>query len=362
MLCINLSCFPEDYRYFRLVYHFKSFQYITGCQNTFNISDSSINQTSPRARCLTIFIIFPFLTVNLVTIVVLSRKQCGLSQCVTRYLVAMSVADLLVIILDLIFRQIPIVFYEQFDFLKSIPVCNIHAVLLYAATDCSVWFTLTFTFDRFVAICSQRLKSKYCTKKTAAVVLATVTVLSCLKNTFWYFMLLGDYYLWNEPWFCDASDDVKSSPVWGAIEFVHNILNPCVPFIVIVMLNVVTVSKILVTSRARRRLRAHGNRESARDTELESRRKSIILLIVISANFIVFWSLFMFYSMWSRMWYMEFTLIYVPYAVMELGFMLQLLSCCTNTLIYAVTQTRFREQLKNVLTYPFTRILQLFQL
>ncbi|XP_048477091.1 probable G-protein coupled receptor 139, partial [Rhincodon typus] len=270
----------------------------------------------------------------------------------------MAVADLLVIILDLILRHIPIVYREQFYFLYSIPVCNIHAVLLYAATDCSVWFTVTFTFDRFVAICCQKLKSKYCSEKTAAVVLGTVTVLSCLKNIFWYFMLTGLYWLGNLPWFCYATMDVYDSRVWVTIEFLHHILTPTLPFLLILLLNVFTVRHILVTSRARRRLRAHTNGDGQCDTEMRNRKKSIILLFVISANFILLWSILMAYSIWNRMWNMGSQLERVPKFVQELGFMLQLLSCCTNTALYAVTQTKFRQQLKNVLKYPFTQIHQ----
>ncbi|XP_072345360.1 probable G-protein coupled receptor 139 [Scyliorhinus torazame] len=295
---------------------------------------------------------------NLITIVILKRKNCGLSECVTCYLVAMAVGDLLVVILDLILRHIPLVFAGSFQFLWDFPVCNIHAVLLYAATDCSVWFTVTFTFDRFVAICCPKLKSKYCSEKTAAVVLGTVTVLSCLKNILWYFMFTDDYRLGNNPWFCEVTMDVQYSPVWGAIEFIHNILTPCVPFVLILLFNVFTVRHIAVSSRARRRLRDHGSGESPRDPEMESRRKSIILLFVISANFILLWSLLMFYSIWCRMDYLGYKTIKLDYYVMELGFMLELLSCCTNTAIYAVSQTQFRQQLKNVLKLPFNTILQ----
>eukprot|EP00061_Rhincodon_typus_P008706 g31562.t1 len=71
------------------------------------------------------------------------------------YLGAMAVA---VIIFDLILRHIPVAYREEFYFLRSIPVCNVHAILLYAATDGSVCFTVTFTFERFVAICCQKLK------------------------------------------------------------------------------------------------------------------------------------------------------------------------------------------------------------
>ncbi|XP_067884334.1 probable G-protein coupled receptor 139 [Heterodontus francisci] len=299
--------------------------------------------------------------VNLLTIRILSRGKCGLSKCVTRYLVAMAAADLLVIILDLILRHIPIVYPEQFHFLLSIPVCNIHAILLYTATDCSVWFTVTFTFDRFVAICCQKLKSKYCSEKTAAVVLGTVVVLSCLKNIFWYFMFTGLYLLWNIPWFCDAAEDARNSPVWEAIEFLHYILTPFVPFLVILLLNALTVRHILVRSRGRRRLRDHSSGDRRKDPEMDSRRKSIILLLIISANFILLWALLMVFSIWSRMWYLGYHSVFLPEFLRELGFMLQLLSCCTNAAIYAVTQTQFRVQLKNVLKYPFTPIFKFIQ-
>ncbi|XP_067894322.1 probable G-protein coupled receptor 139 [Heterodontus francisci] len=312
------------------------------------------------------YIYYPMLAiisvpVNLLTIGILSRGKCGLSKCVTRYLVAMSAADLLVIILDLILRHIPIAYEEQFQFLESIPVCNIHAVLLYAATDCSVWFTVTFTFDRFVAICCQKLKSKYCNEKTAAVVLGTVTVLSCLKNILWYFMLTGQYRLKDDPWICDVTEDVLESRVWATIEFLHYILTPGLPFVVILQLNALTVRHILVSSRGRRRLRAHSSGASHRDPEMDSRRKSIILLLVISANFILLWAVFMVFSIWRRMWDLGYQSIYLPLFLQELGLMLQLLSCCTNTAIYAVTQTQFREQLKNVLQYPFAPIVKFIQ-
>ncbi|XP_067835358.1 probable G-protein coupled receptor 139 [Heptranchias perlo] len=296
--------------------------------------------------------------VNLVTIVILSRGKCGLSKCVTRYLVAMAAADLLVVIIDLILRQIPIAYYELLLLLDNIPVCNIHAVLLYAATDCSVWFTVTFTFDRFVAICCQKLKTKYCTEKTAAVVLGTVTVLSCFKDITWYFMLSRWYTLGNVPWFCDGTSEVYISGLWTAIELLHYILNPCVPFVLILLLNVFTVRHILVASRARRRLRGHDSGENPRDPEMVSRRKSIILLFVISGNFILLWALFMMCSIAQRMWYLGYMSFEPPLFVLEIGFMLQLLSCCTNTCIYAVSQTKFREQLKNVVKYPMTIIVK----
>uniref|UniRef100_UPI00398F36B7 probable G-protein coupled receptor 139 n=1 Tax=Pristiophorus japonicus TaxID=55135 RepID=UPI00398F36B7 len=312
------------------------------------------------------YIYFPVLagvgfTVNILTIVILPRGKCGLSRCVTRYLVAMAVTDLLVIILDLILRHIPILYQKEFHFVRSFHVCNIHAVLLHAATDCSVWFTVSFTFDRFVAICCQKLKTKYCTERTAAVVLGTVTLLSGFKNIFWYFMLTRFYILDYMPWFCYITDDVLNSPVWGAITFLHYILTPCIPFALILLLNTVTARHIILASRARRQLLGASSGECPSDPEMASRRNSIILLFVISGNFILLWAVLMVNSIWTQMYFLGYDSVYIPIYVMDVGIMLQLLSCCTNTAIYAVTQTKFRQQLKNVGKYPFTLILKLIK-
>ncbi|XP_067827793.1 probable G-protein coupled receptor 139 [Heptranchias perlo] len=310
-------------------------------------------------------IYFPILAafgvpVNVVTIVILSLGKCGLSKCVTRYLVAMAAADLLVVIIDLILRQVPIVYRDQFRFLWYVGLCNIHAVLLYAVTDCSVWFTVTFTFDRFVAICCQKLKTKYCTEKTAAVVLGTVTVLSGLKNIFWYFLYTWEYWLSNSSWFCRVSHGVSRSLAWAVVELMHYILTQFIPFLLIVLFNVLTVRHILVAGRARRRIRGPSSGESSSDPEMEKRRKSIVVLFVISGNFILFWVVFMVCSILRRLDYLGYP-VPLPTFVREIGFMLQLLSCCTNTFIYAVTQRKFREELKNGVKYHLAMMVKLIR-
>ncbi|XP_069755523.1 neuropeptides capa receptor-like [Narcine bancroftii] len=298
------------------------------------------------------------------TLVILSRGKCGLSSNVTRYLVAMAAADLHIVILDLILRHIPTLYWNEFSFLQSIPVCNIHAVLLFTATDCSVWFTVTFTIDRFVAICCHKLKPTYCTDRTAVVVLWTVSLLSCAKNVFWYFMLTGQYLLVTHPWFCAVVHSVYSSQAWAAVEFLQYILTPGLPFVIILLLNSLTVRHILAASRARKRLRGLNNGESgqsSKDPEMESRRKSIILLLVISGNFIVFWSLFLVYALCSRVVLLGYRPVNVNIFVEQIGFMLQLLSCCTNTGVYTVTQVKFREEVKKAMKYPFSVIVKLLQ-
>ncbi|XP_069792528.1 probable G-protein coupled receptor 139 isoform X1 [Narcine bancroftii] len=298
--------------------------------------------------------------VNIVTIVILSRGKCGLSKGVTRYLVAMATTDLIVVFLDLILMKIPIAYRDYFGFVRSIRVCDVHAFLLYTATDCSVWFTVTFTFDRFVAICCQKLKTRYCTERTALVVLGTVTALSCLKNIFWCFMLTSEYSLAYARWLCMPRARLLESRVCGLLELLHYILTPVIPFILVLLLNALTIRHVLVASRARRRLRAPSSGEGAHDPEMASRRKSLILLLVISWNFILLWGLFTVYYIWNRVRFLVHVSVFPPESIRELCFLLQLLSCCTNTALYAVTQTKFRDQFKDVVKSPLALILKRF--
>ncbi|XP_067865105.1 probable G-protein coupled receptor 139 [Heterodontus francisci] len=297
--------------------------------------------------------------VNLLAIVILSRGKCGLSTCTTRYLVAMATADLLVIITEVILW--PISYYHfPGSFLNITPVCSVNIVLLRAATDCSVWFTVTFTFDRFVAICCQKLKTKYCTKKTAAVVLATTCILLCSKNIPVYFAREPGEIINNVPWGCVAKPSYYTDAGWVGFDWFATVLTPLLPFALILSLNALTVRHILMTSQVRKGLRGQSKGENHSDPEMESRRKSVILLFTISSNFILLWLVyvmeFLYYNITGtdQTYYTD-----SEYVFQQVGWMLLNLSCCTNTFIYVVTQSKFREQVKSAVKYPVTSIIQL---
>ncbi|XP_062895482.1 probable G-protein coupled receptor 139 [Mobula hypostoma] len=294
--------------------------------------------------------------VNVVTIVILSRGKCGLSKTVTHYLLAMSAADLAVVFLDVILMKIPKAFPDDFSFLFHLRVCRTHVFLLQATTDCSVWFA--FTFHRFVAICFQDLNTIYCTERTAAVVLSTVTALSCLKNVFWFFMVQDIYTSSNVWWPCMQRWELLGSLFWIAIDVARTVFSTVIPFLVVILLNAFTITNVLLASRARGRLRATSRGQSSRDPEMHSRRKSLVLLLVVSGNYILLWALYGVTAIWNRMVYVVNPQYWVtmPYFFTELCYMLQLLSCCTNTALYAVSQTKFRQQLKQVLNSPLTLI------
>ncbi|XP_072417159.1 probable G-protein coupled receptor 139 [Chiloscyllium punctatum] len=312
-----------------------------------------------KAKLRTINIDREKILMNLLGIVILSHGKCGLSTCTTRYLVSMAIADLLVIITEVIIYQINYYYFPK-NFLDITPVCSVNAVVSSAATDCSVWFTVTFSFDRFVAICCQKLKTKYCTGKIATVVLATSCIFLCLKNIPYNFAYKPWVIIDNVPWYCVVKPSYYTDHKWMGFSWFDTVLTSLLPFALILLINALTVRYILVASRVRKGLRGQSKGESHRDTEMESRRKSMILLFTISGSFILLWSVFVLEFVYYNITGADPT-DYTPseYIFQQVGAMMRNLSCCTNTFIYMVTQSKFRDQLKSMVKYPVTSILPL---
>ncbi|XP_055486822.1 probable G-protein coupled receptor 139 [Leucoraja erinacea] len=298
--------------------------------------------------------------VNVVAIAILSQGKCGLSNCTTRYLVAMAAADLLVIITEVILFRINYHYFPR-SFLSITYVCRVMLALVPSATNCSVWFTVNFTFDRFVAICCQRLKTKYCSGKTAAVVLSVTGVLLCLKNVPFYFAYKPAVIINNVPWFCRTIDIVYTDPRWVGFDWFDTILTPLLPFAVILLLNTLTVRHILVSSRVRKELRGRRNGEKHSDPELESRKRSVVLLFTLSGSFILLWL-----TTVAEFIYYQITGTAANRSDSEMifhrvGYLLSNASCCTNTFIYAVTQSKFREEVKRAVKYPVTSVFRIIK-
>ncbi|XP_078059938.1 putative G-protein coupled receptor 139 [Mustelus asterias] len=305
------------------------------------------------------------ISANLAVIVIFSRGRCGLSGCITYYLVSMAVTDLLVIITAVILNRIAGIYFP-FSFLSITPICSLRSALIFTAIDSSAWLTVTFTFDRFVAICCQKLKLKYCTEKTAAWVIGIVAALTSIKNAFLYFIYEPRYTINQVPWFCNVKAFFYISAAWAAYDWIRCIVTPFLPFILILLLNALTVRYILAANGARKRLRAHGNGENQTDPEMEKRKRSIILLFTISGSFILLYLLFFITILYVRIakvtYFSGSNSSESTFTLEEKGFMLQFLSSCMNPFIYAGTQKKFRNELRNGLKYPFRQFIKFLRI
>ncbi|XP_072094360.1 probable G-protein coupled receptor 139 [Mobula birostris] len=285
-------------------------------------------------------------SINLVAIVILCLGNCGLSKCICRYLVGMAAADLLGVIIAVIISEINNIYGYAFPLLIT-PVCAVTHVLRITTMDCSVWLTVAFTFDRCVAICSQELRERYCTERTATIVIVIVCLWSCAKCVPFYFAVEPYIIIDNVPWRCILKAEYIYLPIWKAFQLFHIITTPSLAIGLILLFNALTVSHIIAANRVRRGLR--NSSEKKNDPELENRKKSIILLFALSANFILLWIPYIAYTMnWQvqNYFYTDRYLNTPTYILQQFGFMLQFLCTCTNTCIYTLSQRKFREELK----------------
>ncbi|XP_069792281.1 probable G-protein coupled receptor 139 [Narcine bancroftii] len=307
-----------------------------------------------------IIIAFCGVPVNVVAIAILSQGKCGLSTCTCRYLLGMATADLLSVVTAVILRRIS--FYFPSTFLDIYPVCSVIFYLMCVSKDCSVWFTVTFSFDRFILICCERLKTKHCTGKTADLVLGITGALLCFKNVPFCFIFEPREIINHMAWYCDVKNGYYSEPGWLILSKLDRILTPLLPFLLISLFNILTVRHILVVSRVRRALRGQSKGENRGDPQLESRRRSIVLLFTISGCFILLWLTtvldYLYYNIAGKNPndYND-----SEYIFGQLGYMLQNLSLCTNTFIYVVTQAKFRQAFVNAVQYPFSSLLRVIR-
>ncbi|XP_048472859.1 probable G-protein coupled receptor 139 [Rhincodon typus] len=283
---------------------------------------------------------------NLLSIVILPRGNCGLTKCITYYLVSMAAADILVINFEVILHEIKDTYFPK-SFLDYTSICRLTFVFSFISIDCSVWLTVVFSFDRTVSICCQKLRVKYCTEKTAALVIATVCGLCVGQNLPLYFVNQPGNIIENMAWFCVVKPEFYVLPTWRAYLHFHTILTPFCAFFFISLFNALTIRHIVRSSLIRRHFR-----KDIKDPTVKNRRKSIILLLSISGSFILLWMLISFCHISVQFTENQFyqTDYIDPFTITEhTGYMLQRLSSCTNTFIYAMAQTKFRNQLKNVI-------------
>uniref|UniRef100_UPI00398F6055 probable G-protein coupled receptor 139 n=1 Tax=Pristiophorus japonicus TaxID=55135 RepID=UPI00398F6055 len=287
--------------------------------------------------------------------------KCGLSKGIARYMMAMAAGGLMVLFFNVIVSHI-IKYNFPDSLLNYTYMCHFSAFMQGLSIQLSIWLTMSFTFDRFIAICCQNLKSTYCTERTATVVTIKVCVLNILINVPMFFRYEPNHIINNKPWGCRTVTGYFTLPAWKAYQWITNISSMFLPIPLLLLLNSLTARHILLASIARRALKSHSNEEIGSDPEMKSRRTSIILLFTISGSFIVLSALITVIHICVGVTEMvTFQGSNTLYLAVKVTVLLMCMTSCRNTCIYAMTQRRFRAEMRNMLKYPYTLVINLFK-
>ncbi|KAM5180743.1 putative G-protein coupled receptor 139 [Mantella aurantiaca] len=299
-------------------------------------------------------IFYPFLAVigipsNVLTLLIFWKRDCGLSSSCRCYMIAMSIADTMVII-HITILELILQYFTAEPFWSRAPWCMIRDVLNYGAYNSSVWLVVCFTIERFIAIRTLWRKSKLCTKKCTLWVICSVFILSHLFST--------PYFWANESKLLNGTGSFKcvyktnqtrlyvESLVWF-----QNTLVYILPSIIIFTLNAIVLRQICHSNQI------HCEGQDGRSlrrcpTIRKQRMKSVVLLVTVSLTFI--------YLCTTR-FVTQIIIKTIHYEIerndynkninvaADIGTMLDLTNTAVNMYLYACTQSRFRKELLQML-------------
>ncbi|XP_076465414.1 cysteinyl leukotriene receptor 1-like [Babylonia areolata] len=184
---------------------------------------------------------------NVMSVVVMSRKNMRRSNAAI-YLIVMAVVDLVVLYTGLLRHWI----FHEFGYdirHTSDGFCRVHALLVYASLQTSVWILVAFTFERVVSVYWPHQVKHLCTTKTSAVTLVAIAVVFLVINSHFLFTV-GDVDKVgktgrSELKKCTILNKFFLYKVWPWIDLC---LYSLVPFCIIIVCNISIVVKLIIGS------------------------------------------------------------------------------------------------------------------
>uniref|UniRef100_A0A803JMX6 G-protein coupled receptors family 1 profile domain-containing protein n=1 Tax=Xenopus tropicalis TaxID=8364 RepID=A0A803JMX6_XENTR len=297
-------------------------------------------------------VFYPLLTVigipsNIITFIIFWRRDCGVSPSCRCYMMAISVADTMVIIQIVIIEMI-LQYHTLEPFWSRIPWCMIRDVLAYGAYNSSVWLVVCFTIERFVAIKSCHLKPKFCTRNCTLCIIALVFICSYLFSVP-YFWANESQKLNNTERYTCVYNTHPPTPiyaeglVWFQTTFVY-----IVPYIIIFTLNGLILRQICQSNKVQCGMQPNHESSPSLRKLCKQKMRSVVLLVTVSMTFAYLCTTrFVTQIIIKTLHYGQERRDYTKAinVAADIGTMLDLSNTAINMYLYACTQARFRKEL-----------------
>ncbi|XP_030050979.1 probable G-protein coupled receptor 139 [Microcaecilia unicolor] len=290
------------------------------------------------------------LPASLITIAVFCKGNLGLSKSIIYYLVALAIANFLLLLVITVFRDI-FFFYVDLSTWWPPPSCGISNWIYFTCVYSVTWLTVAFTFDRYVIICGMKLKFRYCTVKTTQQVIVGVYTAAFLiaMPTFWIYVPVPTQVQdlnGTSLEICSIRKDLNEIFILSIYDHFQTTVWIIIPLVLLVLTNSLTVWHIFDTTKLRQGLKK-GNTDQ-NDLETTRRRRSIILLSIITASFLAHWLPKMIIKVVERLTIPpvnRYDFFHPVSIVRMLANMLIVLSSVSNMCMYALGVEKFRQEL-----------------
>ncbi|XP_072000391.1 probable G-protein coupled receptor 139 [Engystomops pustulosus] len=287
---------------------------------------------------------------SIVTMAVLWKGNLDMSKSIVYYLVALALANFLLILVVTIFRDI-FYFYVDITLWWPEPSCGVSNWIYFTCVYSLTWLTVAFSVDRYIIVCCMKLKLMFCKPSVTRLVILGVYVSAFLvaMPTFWMYVPVRttkpDGTLFH---ICSLHRNLSSIPFLSVYDHIQTTVWIVFPLVSLVLTNGLTVWHITVTTKVRQSLKGASAGKQSEDPEMARRKKSVTLLAMISISFLAHWLPKMVVKVLERFTnppVNRYNFYHPINVVRMLCNMLIVFSSFSNVCIYSLTVTKFREEL-----------------
>ncbi|KAF7653693.1 hypothetical protein LDENG_00079610 [Lucifuga dentata] len=281
---------------------------------------------------------------NTITFLIIWRRNCMLSRSSTFYLMAISVADNLVLFF-IVVLELTLKYHQQEPFWSHEPWCSLRDIFNYGAHNASAWLVVVFTVERFVAIHTWKIKSKVCTPRCAAWTILAVFLLSHVFAIPHYWANVS----------VNRNNQTRCIYKPGApSQFIHALVGLqtlqayILPFLIILTLNGLTLRLISRSNRVHITTDLTSRVNKIMPLLRSRKRKSVVLLVTVSMSFVLLSVTRAITQIILRTTHM-YTMDRNDYnhqinIAADIGTMLSLSNAAANMYLYVCTQSRFHQE------------------
>ncbi|KAK2851571.1 hypothetical protein Q5P01_007847 [Channa striata] len=281
---------------------------------------------------------------NIIAFLIIWRRNCTLSRSSTLYLMAISVADNLVLVF-IVVLELSLKYHQQELFWNYEPWCRLRDIFNYGAYNASTWMVVVFTAERFVAIHTWKIKTKVCSPRCAAWTITAIFLFSHVFAIPYYWSNASVYE--NNQTKCIYNPEAPSQFIHTLVWF-QTLHVYILPFLAILTFNGLTLRLISLSNRIH--LSSHVTSRVNKVTPLlrSRRRKSMVLLVTVSMSFVLLSVTRAITQIILRMSHMYLfdrnDYSYQINIVADTGTMLSLSNAAVNMYLYVCTQPKFRQE------------------
>ena len=286
---------------------------------------------------------------NLLTVIVLMQRR-NRHSATSLYLTALALSDLLVLWTGLLRRWLIYLFaIDLRDFTQF--GCKFHYFIVYVSFQCSSWFLVGVTMDRFISVLLPHKVKIICSPTKAGIIVISITTLLCLLNLHWFYGYTLVFYPVTNTTGISSCESNKENSYLSFLEtwqWLDLFIVSLIPITILTFANIAIITRLAIRKHKNRFQVAPNSGQATRKREKTSQLTT--MLITVNIMFIICSTPMSVFFIVQQRWYQsiqtahELAVFLLWWALVN---MLAYLNSTLNFALYFLSGNRFRQEVKD---------------